>query len=148
MRTLRRYLLLLAFAAAVYAADTLRVMTFNVRLPLASDGANTWTARRDIMNAMIRDRKPDLFGTQELFQIQGDYFVEKLTDFAWFGLSRRGNHEDEHMGIFYRKARFQMYDSGNFWLSETPDVPGSMSWNVSLPRMVTVWAAYALYGRE
>jgi endonuclease/exonuclease/phosphatase family metal-dependent hydrolase len=137
MRMVRRLPLVLALAAALYAADTLRVMTFDVRFPLASDGPNTWLARRDMMNAMIRDRQPDLFGAQELFQIQGDYFVEKLTAFAWFGLSRFGNHADEHTGIFYRKSRFEMFDSGNFWLSETPDAPGSVSWNVFVPYMAT-----------
>ncbi len=137
MRTIRPLILLLAAAALANAADELRVMTFNVRLPVASDGPNTWTARRDIMNAMIRDKKPDLIGTQELFQTQGDYIVEKLPVFAWFGLSRYGDHRDEHMGMFYRTGRFILMDSGNFWLSETPDTPGSMSWNVSLPRLVT-----------
>lgn len=67
--------------------------------------------------------------------------MQKLPELAWFGLSRRGNQEDEHMGVFYRKDRLELLNSGNFWLSETPDRPGSMSWNVTLPRMVT-WGEF------
>ena len=116
-------------------------MTFNVRLPASGDGPDVWDARRDILVGVIRDRQPDVVGTQELFQLQGDYIVEKLPEYAWFGLSRRGNHEDEHMGVFYRKSRLELLASGNFWLSETPDQAGSMSWGASLPRMVT-WADF------
>jgi endonuclease/exonuclease/phosphatase family metal-dependent hydrolase len=116
-------------------------MTFNVRLPTPADGPNAWEARRDILVGVIRDRQPDVIGTQELFQSQGDYIVQALPEYAWFGLSRRGNHEDEHMGVFYRKSRLELLASGNYWLSETPDQPGSISWNMSLPRMVT-WADF------
>jgi endonuclease/exonuclease/phosphatase family metal-dependent hydrolase len=37
----------------------------------------------------------------------------------------------------YRTDRFEQLDSGHFWLSETPDVPGSKSWDSSLPRMLS-----------
>jgi endonuclease/exonuclease/phosphatase family metal-dependent hydrolase len=45
------------------------------------------------------------------------------------------------MGVFYRKDRLKAIDSGNYWLSETPEEPGSIAWNMSLPRMVT-WAEF------
>ncbi len=60
-------------------------------------------------------------------------------------ISRRGNHDDEHMGVFYRKDKLRLTDSGNFWLSETPEKPGSLSWNVTLPRMVT-WGLFEVIG--
>jgi endonuclease/exonuclease/phosphatase family metal-dependent hydrolase len=138
-------LLALGFAAAllVNAQDSaaLRVMTFNVRLPSESDGPDVWENRRDLLIDTVRRNRPDVMGTQELFHMQGQYIVEQLPEYAWFGLSRRGNQEDEHMGVFYRQDRFKPVETGNFWLSETPDQPGSMSWNVTLPRMVT-WAIF------
>jgi endonuclease/exonuclease/phosphatase family metal-dependent hydrolase len=127
--------------ASPLAAQTLRVMTFNVRYPSPDDGADRWDLRRDLLVNTIRKRDPDLIGTQELFYEQGQYILEKASDYAWFGISRRGNREDEHMGVFYKKDKFQLIDSGNFWLSETPEKPGSMSWNVTLPRMVT-WGLF------
>jgi endonuclease/exonuclease/phosphatase family metal-dependent hydrolase len=47
------------------------------------------------------------------------------------------------MGVFYKPATLRLLESGNFWLSETPETPASMSWNVSLPRMVT-WAHFEI----
>jgi endonuclease/exonuclease/phosphatase family metal-dependent hydrolase len=45
------------------------------------------------------------------------------------------------MGVFYRKDRLKVIDSGNYWLSESPNEAGSIAWNMSLPRMVT-WAEF------
>lgn len=136
------FCLLLAASAAI-AADTLRVMTFNVRYPNPNDGDDVWEKRKDILVDTIREKTPDVFGTQELFFAQGEYITGKASGYAWFGLSRRGNHEDEHMGVFYRRDRLKVIESGNFWLSETPEKPGSSSWDVSLPRMVT-WALFEM----
>jgi endonuclease/exonuclease/phosphatase family metal-dependent hydrolase len=138
-----RLLLLLASLPAL--AQPLRVMTFNVRFPSPDDGPNRWEHRRDLLVAAIREKAPDLVGTQELFYEQGQYIVEKLPDYAWFGVSRRGTREDEHMGVFYRKDKLKLVESGNFWLSETPETPGSISWGMSLPRMVT-WGLFELPG--
>ena len=131
----------LFMVSALSAADTLRVMTFNVRYPAQGDGANVWENRKDLLVDTIRRHNPDVMGTQELFHSQGQSIVEKLPHYAWFGVSRRGNQQDEHMGVFYRKDRLKVIDSGNYWLSETPDQPGSSAWNMSLPRMVT-WAEF------
>jgi len=128
------------------SAETLRVMSFNVRYPNPADGPDAWPLRRDLLVETIRTAAPDIFGTQELFYEQGQYIVEKLPEFAWFGLSRRGNHEDEHMGVFYRKDRLRLLDSGDFWLSPTPEKPGSSAWNMSLPRMVT-WGLFEIQGK-
>lgn len=134
-------LLALLLCALPLAAAELRVMTFNVRYPNPKDGEDIWEKRRDFLVATVARHKPDLMGTQELFYTQAEYIVGQLPAYAWFGLSRRGNKEDEHMGVFYRKDRLKPVESGNFWLSETPDVPGSSSWGMSLPRMVT-WAVF------
>lgn len=135
----RTLLLLLAAGLTAAAADPLRVMSFNVRYPAKGDGPDLWDLRKDFLVETIRKHRPDIMGTQELFYEQGEYIVKALPEYVWFGVSRRGNKEDEHMGVFVRKDRFDIAESGNFWLSETPDTPGSMSWNVTLPRMVT-WA--------
>jgi endonuclease/exonuclease/phosphatase family metal-dependent hydrolase len=133
-------LLSLATAASATTVAPLRVMTFNVRTP-SPDGVNVWENRRDLFVRTIRDADPDVFGTQELVKEQGDYVVAKLPHYAWFGEGRRGGDGDEHMGVFYRTDRLKVLKSGNFWLSDTPDVPGSVSWGHPFPRMVT-WALF------
>lgn len=122
-------------------AQPLRVMTFNVRLPVDSDGANRWEARRALMAQVVARENPDLIGTQELFQRQGDELVARLPQYAWFGQGRRGGSGDEHMGVFYRKDRLRVLATGDFWLSDTPETVGSISWGNVLPRMVT-WARF------
>ncbi len=134
--------LLLVLSAPGYA-QTLDVMSFNVRYPSPNDGPNVWENRRDILVETIRLKDPDLMGTQELFYLQGQYIVEKLPEYTWFGVSRRGDHENEHMGVFYKRSKLRLVESGEFWLSETPDTPASMSWDVSLPRMVT-WGLFEM----
>jgi endonuclease/exonuclease/phosphatase family metal-dependent hydrolase len=143
---MKRLRLASLFALALLAADVslaeqLRVMTFNVRYPNPDDGQDAWASRRDLLVETIRAKAPDLMGTQELFHEQGEHIVGKLPEYSWFGLSRRGNHEDEHMGVFYRKDRLRLLDSGDFWLSPTPEKPGSSAWGMSLPRMVT-WGLF------
>nr|WP_324615121.1 endonuclease/exonuclease/phosphatase family protein [Dyella amyloliquefaciens] len=134
-------LVVFGFASHPLAAQTLRVMSFNVRVPVEADGPNRWEARRDIFVDTIREQHPDLIGTQELHKEQGDYVVSKLPEYTWFGIDRFGGHADEHMGVFYRKDVLRLKDSGNFWLSDTPDKPGSITWGNIFPRMVT-WALF------
>ena len=137
--------LALGLTVPALAGDTpapLRVMTFNVRTTIGvNDGREAWPKRRDLFIATIRGAHPDVMGTQELSQMQGDYVVEKLPGYAWFGIDRKGGHSDEHMGVFYRRDRLDLLKLGNFWLSETPDVPGSNTWHTPFPRMVT-WGLF------
>jgi endonuclease/exonuclease/phosphatase family metal-dependent hydrolase len=126
-------------------AHDLRVMTFNVRYGTADDGINAWPHRRDLMVRVIREEHPDILGTQELLSSQGDYLQQHLPGYTWFGMGRNGNEIDrngnEHMGVFYDKAHLKVLESGNFWLSQTPDKPGSIGTGLLMPRMVT-WAKF------
>lgn len=131
-------LVLLALCAP---AETLRVLSFNVRYANPQDGPNIWENRRELFMRTVREANPDLMGTQELLKSQGDDIARALPEFSWFGVGRRGDSSDEHMGVFYRKDRLELLASGNFWLSETPEIPGSSNWNMSLPRMVT-WGKF------
>ncbi|MES3152797.1 endonuclease/exonuclease/phosphatase family protein [Sphingomonas faeni] len=135
-----RHAVLTLAALLAGCAPSLRVMTFNVRY--ASDEApNAWSERRPVMIGLIQHLHPDLIGTQELLQRQGDDLVAGLPHYRWFGRDRRGGHTDEHMGIFYRPDRLRIVEHGDFWLSETPEVIGSMSWGTDLARMAN-WAIF------
>lgn len=131
----------LCACAPAWAQDTLTVMSLNIRYPNPQDGANVWEKRRSLTISTIRAAAPDLIGTQELYQRQGNDIVKALPQYAWFGTDRYGGHRDEHMGIFYRRDRLKIVAQGQFWLSETPEKPGSMSWGIDLPRLVN-WAVF------
>ncbi|MCC4602966.1 endonuclease/exonuclease/phosphatase family protein [Xanthomonas campestris] len=128
-------------ALAATPGAPLRVMSFNVRVPVDTDGDKRWQARRDAMVGLIRQAHPDVVGTQELVQEQAQYLATHLPTYRWFGKGRSADGGDEHMGVFYDSRALRVVESGDFWLSETPDIPGSSSWGTDLPRMVT-WALF------
>jgi len=119
-------------------ASDLRVMSFNIRFGSANDGPNAWPNRRDLLFETIRKFSPDLLGTQETLGFQRDDLAAALPGYDVLAAGRDDGHEKgEMMALFYRKDRFEKLAGGHFWLSETPDQPGSKSWDSSLPRMVT-----------
>jgi endonuclease/exonuclease/phosphatase family metal-dependent hydrolase len=128
-------------------SETLRVMSFNVRFPSPDDGPNRWEARRDVLVEAVRRHAPDLIGAQEAYHEQGNYLVQCMPEYVWFGVGRTGTGRDEHMGVFYRAGRLKLKEHGNFWLSETPDLPASRSWGMDLPRMVT-WGRFETGGGQ
>lgn len=70
---------------------------------------------------------------------QYDDLREELEEFGWHAAGREdGDREGEMAPIAWRRDRFEALDTGEFWLSETPDEPGSVGWDADLPR-VTMW---------
>lgn len=118
--------------------QTLRVMSFNIRYGLARDGDNHWKHRKDLVVETIKAYGPDVLGTQENLGFQAEYLVDKL-GYSIFGRSRQveDSGSGEQCAILFRAERFDQLAGGHLWLSETPDVPGSKSWDSSLPRMAT-----------
>ena len=108
------------------ATDPLSVMSFNIRLPAESDGVDYWETRKPLAVRMLREQQPDVIGLQELVKAQADYLARELPQYAWFGRGREADGGGEHMGVFYRKDRLTVIESGDFWLSDTPDVAGSI----------------------
>ncbi|TGX55265.1 endonuclease/exonuclease/phosphatase family protein [Sphingomonas gei] len=142
------WVMLLCAGAPAWAQAPLKVMTFNIRYANPADGVNAWDNRREVTAAMLEKAAPDLFGTQELLKVQGDYLAQKLKSYRWFGVGRRGGDEDEHMGIFYRADRLKLIESGNFWLSDTPETVGSSAWGADLPRLATWGLFETIHGKR
>lgn len=115
----------------------LTLMTFNLRRDVASDGVNRWSARRDLVAAIVEEHAPALIGTQEGLPHQLAELDARLPGHARVGEPR--DVADEACAIYYSRSRFQHLADGTFWLSDTPDVPGSVTWGHVHPRIVT-WA--------
>ncbi len=123
--------------AAERQNDSIRTMSFNIRLGVAKDGDNHWEKRKETVVEAIAEFAPDLVGTQETYGFQAEYIGDNLPQYTYVGRSRQRDGKGEHCGIFYLTKRFDKLIEGHFWLSETPDHPGSKSWDSSLPRMAT-----------
>lgn len=118
---------------------SLRVMTFNIRVNLASDGENAWPNRKKKAASMIRFHGADLVGLQEARPEQLSDLEALLPAFERVGVGRFADLSDEASAILYRKARFDVLAHDTFWLSETPGERGSLGWDARYPRIVT-WA--------
>lgn len=114
-----------------------RVMTYNLRCDVAADGAHRWDGRRELLLHSIRQAQPDILGTQEGLPHQLADLDAALPGHHRISRSRDGSGLDEACAIHTARARFKPVEGGTFWLSETPDVPASVSWGSRHPRIVT-----------
>lgn len=131
--------LLLCLAAVLPAAETplvLRVMTYNLRYASAQQ-PNAWPDRLPVMQALITREAPDVIGTQEGLYGQLRELAAGLPDYEWIGLGRAGGSQDEFTAIFFRRDRFEPVAFDHFWLSDTPEVIGSISWGPKYRRMAS-----------
>jgi endonuclease/exonuclease/phosphatase family metal-dependent hydrolase len=118
----------------------IRALTFNIRYDNPGDGQNGWKHRRDGVAKLIEDQKVDVAGLQEVVANQLDDLRERLPDYEFLGVGREdGKRKGEFSPLLVRKEAFEVIASGTFWLSPTPDKPGSQGWDAALPRICT-WA--------
>jgi len=125
--------MLLAFNAH---AQPLKLMTYNIRLDVASDGENAWPQRRDFLVAQIKFYAPDIFGTQEGLPHQIEFLQKQFPGFDSEGIGREGGGKGESTHIFFEKSKFLLKESHTFWLSPTPDTV-SMGWDAACLRVCT-----------
>ncbi len=121
-------------------AAAIRVMSFNIRYGTADDGADSWPFRRELVFDVIRGYRPDLLGVQEALRAQLDEIGAAVPGYTELGVGRDdGRTAGEYSAILFRQGRFKLLESGTFWFSDTPDVPGSTTWGNRITRIAT-WA--------
>lgn len=118
----------------------INIMSFNIRgtTGILVDGINAWDNRRKLNIATIQKYAPDVLGFQEAKQGNIEAYAKSLSEYSSFqGLaaSRRGG--DEYTPIYWKSHRFEPVETGNFYLSQTPDNE-SLGWDSSLVR-VAAW---------
>jgi endonuclease/exonuclease/phosphatase family metal-dependent hydrolase len=124
---------------APYAALSLNIMSFNIRRGTAKDGRNHWILRRNLVHEVLNRYRPDVLGLQEAMDFQITAIHGMLSGYEMVGIGNLGGSEGMHTAIFFDAARFSLAEEGTFWLSDTPDIPGSKGWGNILPRTCT-WA--------
>lgn len=125
---------------------SITVMTLNLcEGDLPADSPNTWEKRREICVSVITSYSPTVVCTQQGLKWQLEFLQQCLPGYEQFGISRKGSEDilDEHCTIFYDKEKVELLEGGTFWLSESPSVPGSMSWGSTAPCIAT-WATFQL----
>lgn len=121
-----------------------QVMSFNIRTSRGWDGANHWDHRKVRVAEVIRRFQGDFVGLQEVQPDQAVYLRLALPEYGYLGRTREADpHEGEAVPLLYRNDRWELdpAEHGVFWLSKTPEVPGSKSWWSVCPRIVT-WGRF------
>jgi len=142
------YVLRFALPATLLAGCTLagggggtpmKVMTYNVRYSAGDKDSpdNNWDARKGDFADLVARENPDVVGFQEVLPDQFAWLKERFPEYEFVGVGRSANGGGEASPVAYRRSRYETVSSGTFWLSETPDVPGSKGWDAALPRICT-----------
>ncbi|MCV9929888.1 endonuclease/exonuclease/phosphatase family protein [Flavobacterium sp. LS1R49] len=131
--------LMLLSLSGIYGQN-LKIMTYNIRLDVASDGENAWGNRKDFFTSQIQFYAPDIFGVQEALPNQVNDIAVALPNYNHIGIAREAEGKGESSSIYYKKDRFSVLESNTFWLSQTPDVV-SRGWDAACNRVCT----YALF---
>lgn len=119
----------------------IRAMTFNIRFDTPEDepGGNRWASRVKSVVETVRRCAPDVVGFQEALRSQLSDLTSALSEYRAVGRPREAGEVGEYVPLFFNRERFDALDYGDFWLSDTPDVEGSLGWDAPDPRHCT-WA--------
>jgi len=115
----------------------MKIMTCNIRCSTADDGENGWTHRQTLCCEVIRSRRPDVICCQEVREDQYADLAEAFDAFDLFGVPDEPMSYHPVNTILYRRDSFDRLAASGFWLSETPHVPGSFSWESACIRLAT-----------
>lgn len=130
--------LLLIAQSCSWAQNSLKVMTYNIRYNNPKDGQNAWPNRQDKVLKLVLSQDVDVVGIQEALKEQTEFMDSLMTGYGRIGVGRDdGWEKGEYSPILYRTGRYNLRDNGTFWLSETPEMPGSKSWDAAITRICT-----------
>lgn len=125
----------------VKAEKPFNLLCYNLRYDNPQDGINTWNNRKHFISDMIKFYDIDLLCVQEALHNQLNDLLKEAPDLSFVGVGRDdGNTKGEYAAILYNTKRFQLVNSGNFWLSEDPETP-SMGWDAACIRVCS-WAEF------
>ena len=129
------FMIVLVFCTTILGQN-LKLITYNIRLDVASDGENSWFNRREYLCSQLAFYEPDVFGIQEALPNQVTDISTFLPKYNFVGIGRDGIGKGESSNIFFKKDKFKLLEQNTFWLSETPEIV-SKGWDAALNRICT-----------
>lgn len=119
----------------------MKIMSFNLRVDVESDGTNAWNYRNGRVVKILKNHSPCIVGTQEGIDYMINDLLNELPDYENIGKGRDSDCTGETTAILFKKSKLKCIENGQFWLSETPEIPGSVSWESAFPRTCT-WGKF------
>lgn len=136
--------LLCALLPAVYMqAQYLTVGSYNIRNDNAGDArnGNGWQQRCPVIAQLLTFNDFDIWGSQEVLHNQLEDMLQAMPQYDYIGVGRDdGQTKGEYAPIFYKKDKFRLLKSGNFWMAEDTTYPNK-GWDAALPRICT-WGQF------
>lgn len=120
-----------------------RVLSCNIRVALDEDEEKGigWSVRKDICLKIIKARNPDIIALQEVLKVQADDFRAYFSGHQLLGFDgpemdrhTTGYHGIAKNPILFSMDRYDLLAAGTYWLSATPLVAGSKSWDTARAR--------------
>ncbi len=116
----------------------MKIVTFNLRCDNNGDAENRWQFRKGIVLDRLEAETPDVVGFQEVRPEMAEFIRMHWNGYLCLGCGRGASFDGENNMIGFRADRFELMQLDTFWLSETPDVPGSRyADQSSCPRVCT-----------
>ena len=145
---MKKIILNLLFVSLIFStlslnAQRLKVATYNIRYENPGDisNGNGWKERCPVICNLVQFHDFDIFGAQEVLHGQLEDMLNGLPGYNYLGVGRDdGKEEGEYAPIFYKKDKFDLLQSGHFWLSTITDRPNK-GWDAVLPRICT-WGKF------
>ncbi|MGS2763064.1 endonuclease/exonuclease/phosphatase family protein [Sinomicrobium sp. M5D2P9] len=126
--------------------NTHKIVSANIRVALSQDEAEGtgWADRKELVFDVFRDHKPDIICLQEVLKVQNEALKTAFPEYFSFGFEgpEMDAHQDgEYHGIaknpiMFSREKYELVSAGTYWLSETPQLGGTMSWNTARARHV------------
>lgn len=138
---IRRFILFIpavCFAFIGYGQQ-LKIASYNVRNQNSNDAkqGNGWEQRLPAICDIVQYHDFDIWGAQEVLHGQLEDLLGCLSDYTYVGVGRDdGKTKGEYAPIFWKKDKFDLLESGHFWLSEETTYPNK-GWDAALPRICT-----------
>ncbi|RLL46982.1 endonuclease/exonuclease/phosphatase family protein [Oceanobacillus piezotolerans] len=121
--------------------ELLKLATYNIRMETPDDKEDLWKNRKANVINIIENYDLDIIGLQEVKESQLRD-LQKLKQYASFGLGRSEDDGNEYNSILYKKEKFDLIESDTFWLSETMQLEEKEKrWNADCPRICT-WGKF------
>ena len=143
MKRLYLFFAALFFCLLPLSGQVLKVGSYNIRYHNAADSirGNAWSQRGPHVAGILNYEQHDVFGAQEVLVDQLHNLLAWLPGYGYIGVGRDdGKEAGEYAAIFYRKEKVRLLDSGHFWLSENPTVPG-LGWDAVCVRICS-WGRF------
>ncbi|MBM3416922.1 MAG: endonuclease/exonuclease/phosphatase family protein [Bacteroidetes bacterium] len=127
----------LAITLFAVSQAEVKVMSYNIRLDVKSDGENQWDKRKDKVAGLMNYYEADFIGGQEVQHHQLQYLLQNLNGYSYIGVGRDdGKEAGEYSCIFFKKNKYGLLQQSTFWLSPTPDTV-SKGWDAAIVRICT-----------